>query len=148
MQGTDRRGFTLIELLAVVTIIGVLASIALPRYMLIRERAMVSAMTSDLRNLLTAQESFMSSYGDYAGSITAGPEIPGTGGGGSASLLPSVNVSITVTYLGGGTSEGWNATAIHSGVTDPTRDECGIYMGPPANSPNAAVTQAGVVGCW
>jgi type IV pilus assembly protein PilA len=52
----NRKGFTLIELLIVVVIIGILAAIALPKFGQTRERAYISAMQSDLRNLQTAQE--------------------------------------------------------------------------------------------
>jgi type IV pilus assembly protein PilA len=52
----NRKGFTLIELLIVVVIIGILAAIALPKFGQARERAYISAMSSDLRNLQTAME--------------------------------------------------------------------------------------------
>jgi type IV pilus assembly protein PilA len=52
----NRKGFTLIELLIVVVIIGILAAIALPKFGETRQRAYVSAMQSDLRNLQTSQE--------------------------------------------------------------------------------------------
>ncbi len=55
-QARHQDGFTLIELLVVVVIIGVLATIAIPQYYKVRERAHVAAMKSDLRNLVTAQE--------------------------------------------------------------------------------------------
>jgi type IV pilus assembly protein PilA len=52
----NRKGFTLIELLIVVVIIGILAAIALPKFGQTRERAYISTMQSDLRQISTAQE--------------------------------------------------------------------------------------------
>ena len=63
----NRKGFTLIELLIVVVIIGILAAIAIPKFSNTKEKAYVAAMKSDLRNLVTAEESYFSDtnvYGD------------------------------------------------------------------------------------
>ena len=50
----DNKGFTLIELLIVVVIIGILASIGITNFGNSKERAMVAAMKTDLRNLVSA----------------------------------------------------------------------------------------------
>src|SRR4029077_4547900 len=55
-----RKGFTLIELLIVVVIIGILAAIAIPKFANTKTKAYVTAMKSDLRNLVTAEEAFFS----------------------------------------------------------------------------------------
>jgi prepilin-type N-terminal cleavage/methylation domain-containing protein len=146
---SNRRGFTLIELLVVVSIIGLLASIALPRYSVLKQRAHVAAMISDLRNLLTAQEAFLSAHGDYAGTVTGGPEVPGTGGAGRVSLQLSPGVQLEMHYRSNpSTGEGWNAIASHPGVTDDATDECGIFVGPPAYAPAAEVTVPGAIVCF
>ncbi len=145
----DRRGFTLIELLAVVTIIGILASMAVPRYAYLKQRAFIASMISDLHNLISAEEAFYSVNGDYAGGITPGAEVPGTGGAGRATLIPSPGVSITVTWhYSDSNGEGWSAVATHPGVTDPNRDQCGVFMGNVSYSPSASVTQPGVITCY
>src|ERR1700724_41526 len=62
---TKRKGFTLIELLIVVVIIGILAAIAIPKFANTKTKAYTAAMKSDLRNLVTAEESFFSDSGSY-----------------------------------------------------------------------------------
>ncbi len=44
----DKKGFTLIELIVVIVIIGILAAIAIPRFMGAKDRARIGACQSDL----------------------------------------------------------------------------------------------------
>src|ERR1044071_1321498 len=60
-----RKGFTLIELLIVVVIIGILAAIAIPKFANTKSKAYITAMKSDLRNLVTAEEAFFSDSAKY-----------------------------------------------------------------------------------
>src|SRR5947208_11329105 len=60
--GMNRSGFTLIELLIVVAIIGLVATIAVPKLINTKERALVASMKSDLRNLVPAEESNLADH--------------------------------------------------------------------------------------
>ena len=140
----SRRGFTLIELLIVVVIIGILATIAIPKFANTKQRAAVASMKSDLRNLVTAQEGFYFDNSDYAGSVTAGAGVNGTGGAGSVQYGPTLGNVLTLTYI---SATGYNATMTNPAVIS-TPGTCGIYIGPPGNAPNVAVTQEGAPACW
>ena len=59
------KGFTLIELLIVVAIIGILAAIAIPQFSAYRQKAYNSAAQSDLKNLKTGMEAYMSENQAY-----------------------------------------------------------------------------------
>jgi len=125
----DNTGFTLIELLIVVVIIGLLATIALPKFGFTKEKAYVSTMKSDLRNLATAQEAYWSDYSSYYGGA-----IPSSG------LLysPSPTVSITITEA---SDKGWSAKSSNLSTTV----TCAIFTG--AASPVAPATVQGLVAC-
>ena len=66
MRSSNQRGFTLIELLIVVVIIGILASIAIPRYTQMKDRAYYSAVKADLRNLATQEEIYYADNYEYS----------------------------------------------------------------------------------
>jgi prepilin-type N-terminal cleavage/methylation domain-containing protein len=67
---TARKGFTLIELLIVVVIIGILAAIAIPKFANTKSKAYITAMKSDLRNLVTAEEAYFADSSKYTGTVT------------------------------------------------------------------------------
>jgi type IV pilus assembly protein PilA len=99
-----RRGFTLIELLIVVVIIGILAAVAITSVQRSKEKAYISAMQSDLRNLANAQASYFAGAGTFA----ADP---------ADSLLgwhPSPNVTV---LLSGVSAMGYSAEADHASTS-------------------------------
>ena len=105
----NRKGFTLIELLIVVVIIGILAAIAIPKFANTKEKAYLAAMKSDLRNLVTAEESYFSDYVTYSTNL-------------GTAFSSSSGVTVTV---GAATGTGWSATASHNATTR----TCGIFVG-------------------
>src|SRR5881392_2007279 len=67
----NKKGFTLIELLIVIVIIGILAAIAIPKFANTKSKAYVTAMKSDLRNLVSAEESLFSDSARYTSNLTS-----------------------------------------------------------------------------
>jgi prepilin-type N-terminal cleavage/methylation domain-containing protein len=135
----SRKGFTLIELLIVVVIIGILAAIAIPKFANTKAKSILASMKTDLRNLATAQEGYFFDFATYAPAVgpVQGPGVV------SANFTPG-NVLGALTNV---TVNGYTATMTNGALTvAPTT--CGIYVGPAANSPNAAVTQEGAPACW
>lgn len=122
-----RKGFTLIELLIVVVIIGILAAIAIPKFEFTKGKANVSAIKSDLRNLMSAQEAYYYDYQVYASSIS------------QLSMNPTKGVSLQIFDAD---SKGWSATATHPQAYPLT---CGVFVaGAPQRAPASI---EGLIGC-
>ncbi|MDO8666750.1 MAG: hypothetical protein Q7J79_09070, partial [Gemmatimonadales bacterium] len=89
-----------------------------------KAKAYLSAMKSDLRNLVTAQESYIADFVTY----TPTPEdsVPSPYDSIGAHRFHRFNTSTGVTItVGVATATGWNATARHNGVAQ----TCGIFVG-------------------
>jgi type IV pilus assembly protein PilA len=123
MKNSVKKGFTLIELLIVVVIIGILAAIAIPKFANTKTKAYTAAMKSDLRNLVTAEESFFSDSGTYIQ----------WGDTNKLKFKPSTGVSTPSILIGQGY---WSATVTHSQILNFT---CGIGV----NTVNPQVSTAG-----
>jgi prepilin-type N-terminal cleavage/methylation domain-containing protein len=119
-----RKGFTLIELLIVVVIIGILAAIAIPKFANTKSKAYVTAMKSDLRNLVTAEEAFFSDSTYYvdANTLVGKNSYKNSSGVGVPNVVPGPGY--------------WSATVTHSQLSGAT---CGIGV----NTTNPIISAAG-----
>jgi prepilin-type N-terminal cleavage/methylation domain-containing protein len=108
MLSKNRTGFTLIELLIVVVIIGILAAIAIPKFANTKSKAYITAMKSDLRNLVTAEEAYFSDSSKYTATI------------GNLKFQNSAGTNIPVIAVGSGY---WTATNTHTQLSG---QSCGI----------------------
>lgn len=78
----NRKGFTLIELMIVVVIIGILASLAIPRFMTASTRAKQSEARQLLKQVYTMQHAYRqanNTYGDGGVTAAAGGSFPQIG---------------------------------------------------------------------
>ncbi|MEO5799792.1 MAG: prepilin-type N-terminal cleavage/methylation domain-containing protein [Gemmatimonadales bacterium] len=102
MLVTNRKGFTLIELLIVVVIIGILASIAIPKFAATKDKAKLAAVKTDIRNIITGQEAYFADYNTYTNTLPNTIFAPSTGNTASAASSASsftatvTNASISV----------------------------------------------------
>ena len=125
---TNRKGFTLIELLIVVVIIGILAAVAIPKFSNTKQKAYVASMKSDLKNLVSTEESFYADKNAYGGTasspaISAAPysyvvsqgtvigDIAGDATGWSAKVTNTAAAQVCSVFGGSGTAADANKTA-------------------------------------
>ncbi len=72
MRSTGSRGFTLIELLVVITIIGILAAIALPNYIKAKDKAKEAEVKANLHTIQIALERYMTDNNEYPDYLIGG----------------------------------------------------------------------------
>ena len=113
----NRKGFTLIELLIVVVIIGILAAIAIPKFSSTKDKAYIAAMKSDLRNLVTAEESYFADNLQYGSVANIG-----------TSYATSQGVTVTTSAI---SATGWSAAAAHVSLPN---TGCTIALGAAAGT--------------
>ena len=119
----DKRGFTLIELLIVITIIGILAAVAVTSYIGVTLKAARSEAYSNLGNLRLLEEQFFAETATYAG--------PAANEAAITALLPGFRP-------GTGLSFTYAITSVADGIGLPTAGPVPIpYDGSTANLPNA-----------
>jgi type IV pilus assembly protein PilA len=120
-----RTGFTLIELLVVMALIGLVATIAVPKLMNTKGRARIAAMKSDLHNLVTAEEGYLAEHSKYTTDLGAADYRISPGNGSPAITL---------------TGDGWTASMTNSGSTE----RCAVFVG---STPLAPATREGAPAC-
>lgn len=120
----NKRAFSLIELLVVVTIIGILAAIALPQFNSFKTRAYDAKAESTLRSIITAEEAYFVDNNTFTTNLNA---LPGF----------SADADVTAS-IATATSTNWSGSSYH-----PTGTQTYCY-----NSANSTVlsTVSGTAG--
>ena len=104
VEESGEAGFTLIELMIVVTIIGILAAVAIPRYI----NYMRSSQTAEVGNVAGAMITAMQSYADSqsltpaaAATLFSGTSLAPSGTtptSNLAAILPQLNLPVNATF--------------------------------------------------
>lgn len=114
---TIRKGFTLIELIVVILVIGILAGIAIAKFVNVKDSAYMASMKADLRNLALYEQNYLiDSQGSYF-----------SGNGSAQGFVSTVGVTIAAT-ANPGPPPSWSAIATHN----KTSQTCSITTVGPA----------------
>lgn len=125
LQPSRRRGFTLIELLIVVVIIGILATVAIPKFAATKDKSKLASIRSDLRNIMTAQEAYWADHTTFA-------------------TLAALQASTNFTFSTGNaaaitaSASGYTATVSNSSITS-ALDECSVSVGGTAGTTDGQI---------
>jgi prepilin-type N-terminal cleavage/methylation domain-containing protein len=126
---TAERGFSLIEMLIAMSVVTLLAAIAIPQYREVRERGYIATMRGDLRNLAVIEESHFYDTSTYTASLAT---LEAKGFRKSGGTLVQVHEA---------TSIGWSASISHAA----TLRQCFVFVG--AAAPVGSATEDGRMDC-
>ena len=130
----NNQGFTLIELLTVTMIIGILATIAVPKITGAKDKSYFAVLKSDLKSFVIAQEHYFADNFEY-----------GTRAELEAAALFSATSDVTLDSSDGN-GTGFSAVATHDKLGTGTGETCGVYVGN-ATPPDASLSE-GAPGCY
>jgi len=157
---TRKTGFALIELMIVVAIIGILAAVAIPNFILFQMRSKTSEAKTNLAAIRTAQEGFFAEFGSYVRAaqqplVAAGPQKapwPALGGAPGFDELgwrPEGDVYFRYSIVGNAVGTDWGASAIGNLDADANMSAFGyIHPVPGLPTTGAAPTNCNATGVY
>tara|TARA_B100000315_G_C14590549_1_gene595514 strand:+ start:2336 stop:2782 length:447 start_codon:yes stop_codon:yes gene_type:complete len=120
------KAFSLVEIMIVVALIGILAAIALPKYMMHQSKARQAEARTNLKSLYSVQLAYFAEQASYHSDFdTLGWAVDGGRytyhmGGGTAGKIPGVKCA---TNVGGASDTAFTAQACGQIDTDSTVDD-------------------------
>lgn len=112
----NRKGFTLVELVVVIAIIGILAGIAVPRFLDATASARGAKIVADMRTIQSAEMIYYAKNAKYP---TAQADLNSLVQGGWPGVPTGKFIIAQVLKAGGGTTEGTVATTGNAYKYDP-----------------------------
>ena len=91
-----KKGFTMIELIFVIVILGILASVAVPRLAGTKADAEISAAVANLRTLISDANTYLVAKGEFPGSTAKWSEITNVPLASAADTAPTSDANLKV----------------------------------------------------